>query len=150
MILEIDVLDYLAEDEIKTVCKDAVAYQIAQILDSEESITRMISNCAYMLVWQMVDDALAGGLNDLIRTKVIDVINGLSSYSVFRNKDLLCNQDSVGQKILDEEVSAARPLIKARVESIIANYPFHELDHGEIGDVVYECIMNKLFRKNDD
>ena len=48
------------------------------------------------------------------------------------------------RKVL-QEMANARPLIKARVERAIVEYPLHELTRERIGETISECIMDKLF-----
>jgi hypothetical protein len=53
-------------------------------------------------------------------------------------------------KILDEECANSRPLIREMVEKHIRQYPFHELEQSEIGDVIYSVIMDKILKPKED
>lgn len=146
MELKIDISEYLSSEEIKECCKDAIKSAIyGRYSRSEAETDRLITNLAYEFVWKMIDEEVGGGLEKMIRSKTIEAIEKLSEYSVFRVRSAWDRQESIGHKILEEEVSASRPLIKARVKQIISDYPFHELDRDEIGYVVHDCIMERLF-----
>ena len=62
----------------------------------------------------------------------------------FRRKDVWDRTESPAVKILDEECTNARPLIRECVEKHIREYPFHELDKSEIGEVIYGVIMDRI------
>ena len=65
-------------------------------------------------------------------------------YIVFRRKDAWDRTESPAVAILDEECANARPLIRECVEKHIKEYPFHELDRDEIGEVIYDVIMDRI------
>jgi hypothetical protein len=146
MEVTINVFDIATEEEIKEVALDAIRQLVVQQFSGpEENLNRLLSNLCYKFVWEMIDRQFNGELETILSTKILEIINGLSAFSVFRQKDVWGNEDSVAYKALQEEVANARPLIKARVEQIIQEYPFHELQYDEIGEVVYQCVMDRLF-----
>jgi hypothetical protein len=146
MEMTINVFDVVSEEEIKSVVMDAIRQLvIQQFSGSEENLNRLISNLSYSFVWDMIDQQFNGELRRILSMNISKIINGLSSFSVFRQKDAWGREDSVAYKILQEEMANARPLIKARVEQIVQEYPFHELQYDEIGEVVYQCVMDRLF-----
>lgn len=150
MKIEIDVNEVLTQEEIKETCINAIeSVIVARYRSSESELNRLISNLSYQVVWDMVDRQIDGSLDEKIRSKVTDAIDSLTSFSVFREKDVWGGKESIGQKILNEEIANSRPLIKEKVEKIISNYHFNELKNDEIGDVVYQCIMDRLFGTRD-
>ena len=148
MEIKIDVYDIASKDEVKEAALDAIRYAVAeQFKGPEENLNRLIGNLCYKFVWEMVDKQFDGKMEEILRKKIPDIINDLSAFSVFREKDLWGKEESVAYKILQEEMKNARPAIKEKIENIIQEYPFRELDHDYIGEVIYECIMEKLFSK---
>lgn len=146
MNINIDICDILSEDEIKSAAMEAIKGMVVkQFSGSEEKLHRLITNLCYDFVFEMVNRQFDGKLAELIKAKVPVIIDGLSSYHVFRRKDAWDKEDSTAYKILQEEMMSSHPLIRARVEQIIQEYPFEELKRDEIGDVVYQCIMDRLF-----
>lgn len=136
------------KEEIKEVGKDAIKQCIHDTYRKESDVQKLITNLSYKEVFAMVDDTINDDLETMIREKVIKLIDELSSYSVFRNADSF-EKASKGYIIMEDETEKARPLIKERVEEIIKEYPFHELDRDEIGDIIHDCIMDRLFEKGE-
>lgn len=151
MEVSIDVYDVASEEEVKEAVLDVVrSLVVRQFSGAEENLNRLIANLSYSYVFEMVNQQFDGNLNELLKSKIVDIINNLSTYTVFQKKDAWEKEDSVAYKALQEEMTNARPLIKNRVEHIIQEYPFHELDQDEIGEVIYQCIMDKLFSKETE
>ena len=143
--MEIDITKYLSDDEIQSCILQEIRTQIRGIYNSESDVQRLVSNLTYKIVFDMVDPLLEGGLENFLREKVKEKIENLSSYEIFRRADAWERSASKAQEILDDESEKARPLIRERVEKIIAEHPFDTLKRDEIGDVVYQCIMDRLF-----
>ena len=151
MNITLDVYDIASKEEIKEAALDAVRSLVTrQFSGSEENLNRLLTNLSYSHVVEMVNRQYDGKLEALLKEKVTGVINELSAYTVFQKKNAWEHEDSVAYKALQEEMALSRPLIKARVEQIIQEYPFHELEQDEIGDVVYQCIMGRLFSKEQE
>lgn len=151
MEVSINVYDVASEQEVKEAALDAVrSLVVKQFSGSEENLNRLITNLSYDAVFEMVNKQFDGKLKEILKSKISDIIKNLKSYEVFKRKDAWEQEDSVGYKILQEEMTNARPLIKSRIEEIIKNYPFNELKNDEIGNVVYECIMDRLFKSRND
>lgn len=141
-----NVEDYLTNDEIRECAKDAIMDQVRKTYSKESDMERLISNLSYQEVFAKIENLMGVvDLNAVIIEKVREVINNLGSYTVFHEADAWGGKQSIASKILEEESSAARPLIKARIEKIIDEYPFNELERDVIGEQVYECVMDRLF-----
>jgi hypothetical protein len=150
MNINIDVYEIATQDEIKGAVLDALkSIVIQQFSGTEENLNRLITNLSYRFVWEMVNRQYDGKLDATLRTKISEVINSLSPYTVFSRKDAWQKEESVAYKALQEEMANSRPLIKSRVEQIISEYPFNELKDNEIGEVVYQCVMDRLFKRDE-
>lgn len=147
MNINVDISDYLSDGEIKSVVKDTLSRHVYNSI-SKESVDRLIGNISYEFIFELVNKKLDEDISLLIRDKVIDLINNLSSYYIFREKDAY-GDASVGQKILNDEVEKSRDLIKSKVNEVISDYEFYNV-RDSIGDVVYECVMSKLFGNKDE
>jgi len=148
MNVNINVYDVASEEEVKQAALDVIRHEVFKTFNKENDLDRLISNLSYEFVFNMVNEQFNGNLENLLKEKITEILNDLSSYTVFRRKDAWDRDESIATKILNEECANARPLIKQRVEQIIEQYPFNELKNDEIGEVVYECIMDRLFNKN--
>lgn len=149
MEININIKDYLSEDEIKEVCKNAL---YSTIRDSMRGLNvyDIIANISYAEVAKMVDDYIGKSdyCKNAIAEKVPELISNLSSFIVFRQADTWERKNSVGYDILTEEVIKARPLIRQRIEQIIAEYEFAELNRDEIAYTLAETIKDMLFERS--
>ena len=145
--MEIDVDDYLSEEDKKRMVVDAYSYAINRRVESD--FERILNNTAYNLVRSMVDDALGKDSKEIIKEKVIEVINKLSSHTVFNGPDAWDKTTSKGYDLLQESVKESAPLIESKVKSVIeelSDYKIRVL----IKDVVGEMIDEKLFGKDEE
>jgi hypothetical protein len=148
MDININIEDYLTPEEIKNECKEAVRGVIyTQYGKSENELDRLLINLSYRYVFNMVDKAVDGNLETIIKEKVIEIINDLSPYCVFRSSDY-GSTESKGYKIIEEEVEKQRNHIRQKIYEVIEQYDFQSLK-SRISDMIYECIEEKLFGNNN-
>lgn len=143
--------DYLSADEIKEICKEALYEKIRNDMRNL-NVNAIIANISYREVSAMVDTYV--GESDFcqkeIPRKVRDVIDGLSSFTVFRKADAWERGNSVAYDILEQECRASRPLIKARIEKIIDEYDFPQLERGEIMYTIADVLTDRLLPEKED
>ena len=93
------------------------------------------------------------GEDDFCKTeipkKVRNAIESISEFTVFRKADAWERQSSVAQDILDEECRASRPLIKKRVEQIINEYNFPQLERNEIMYTIADVLTDRLLPEKE-
>lgn len=141
MNIEIDIMDYVSEDEIKDAILGSIANYARQ--QTEGWYTRVLTNVAYHEIFDEIDKELESTTaKEIIKSKVKELISEDNMYGIFRDKRMY-GYNSVGQEILEECVKDNRDLINKRVVEKINDYPFRELED-EIGDVIYECIIRKF------
>lgn len=149
MDININIENYLTPEEIKNECKEAVRDAIyTQYGKSENALNRLLINLSYCYVFNMIDEAVDGNLETIIKEKIIEIINDLHSYHVFRSGDY-GTPESKGYKIIEEEVEKQREHIKQKIYEIIEQYDFQGLKN-HISDMIYECIEDKLFGDKND
>lgn len=145
MDIRINIEDYLTPEEIKCECKEALRNAVySQYHRNERELDRLLTNLSYHYVWDMVNNAIDGNLETVIKEKVTKIIDELSSYSVFRGKDNYGYAESKGHKIMEEEVERQREHIKLRIYEVIEQYDYQGIKN-RISDMIYECIDEKLF-----
>jgi hypothetical protein len=132
-------MDYLDEGEIKDVCRSVVSEYIRNQLNSTDSITNLISNIAYKMVWEATQEKYPEDLKDMIAEKIPTIVEELSSFTVFRKPDAWDREASKGWTILQEELDKSKELIRDKVRSLISN-----VDMYLIKDVVMEQIDNVI------
>ena len=111
MQINVDVYDIVSEEEIKTAVLEAIqSLVVRQFGGKESNLNRLVTNLSYQYVYDMVDRQYDGKLDELLKSKISDVINGLSEFTVFHKKDAWETEESAAYKILQAESARARPL----------------------------------------
>lgn len=149
--MDIKIEDYLDEQEIKEICKDALYQKIREDMRNL-NVNDIVANISHAEVAAMVDTYV--GEDDFckkeIPKKVHRVIDELSTYTVFRKADAWERKNSIAYDIMEEECRASRPLIKARVEQIINKYNFPQLERDEIMYTIADVLTNRLLPENKE
>ena len=148
--MDIKIEDYLDEQEIKEICKDALYQKIREDM-RELNVNDIIANISYAEVAAMVDTYVGEDnfCKKEIPQKVHRVIDELSTYTVFRKADAWERKNSIAYDIMQEECRASRPRIKARVEQIIDEYNFPQLERSEIMYTIADVLTDRLLPEKD-
>ena len=150
MNIEVNIHDYLSDDDVKDVLRKAIYDEIKESIRYDKSLTTFISNLSYKYVFNMVDEivkeSIGTGIEESIKQKVPEIINDLSSYSIFRAKDNW-QTESVGQKLLNEAVIENKDLLKDKVKELLVK-EYNKYNAGQdfanlMSDVVYEIFLPK-------
>ena len=141
--MEIKFEDYLTEEERKQIVVDEFRSQCRKSWNEDEGV-RLVGNVAYDMVLRLVNEAIGGDVKELIATKTIEVINNLSSFTVFSASDYITRADGVGRDALNEAIINSKPLIKQRLEAVI-----NSLDESDITEMLrveaLSLLDSKLF-----
>ena len=148
--MDIKIEDYLDEQEIKEICKDALYQKIREDM-RELNVNDIIANISYAEVAAMVDTYVGEDnfCKKEIPKKVRRVIDELSTYTVFRKADAWERGNSIAYDIMQEECRASRPRIKARIEQIIDEYNFPQLERSEIMYTIADVLTDRLLPEKD-
>ena len=148
--MDIKIEDYLNEQEIKEICKDALYQKIREDM-RELNVNDIIANISYAEVAAMVDTYVGEDnfCKKEIPQKVHKVIDELSTYTVFRKADAWERKNSIAYDIMQEECRASRPRIKARIEQIIDEYNFPQLERSEIMYTIADVLTDRLLPEKD-
>ena len=148
--MDIKIEDYLDEQEIKEICKDALYQKIREDM-RELNVNDIIANISYAEVAAMVDTYVGEDnfCKKEIPQKVHRVIDELSTYTVFRKADAWERKNSIAYDIMQEECQASRPRIKARIEQIIDEYNFPQLERSEIMYTIADVLTDRLLPEKD-
>ena len=149
--MNIEIKDYLHQEEIKEICKDALYQKIREDMHGL-NINDIIANISNADVEAMVDAYV--GEDDFCKTeipkKVRNVIENLSTFTVFRKADAWERKNSIAYDIMQEECRASRPLIKSRVEQIINEYNFPQLERNEIMYTIADVLTDRLLPEKEE
>ena len=148
--MDIKIEDYIDEQEIKEICKDALYQKIREDM-RELNVNDIIANISYAEVAAMVDTYVGEDnfCKKEIPQKVHRAIDELSTYTVFRKADAWERKNSIAYDIMQEECQASRPRIKARIEQIIDEYNFPQLERSEIMYTIADVLTDRLLPEKD-
>lgn len=146
MELKIDINDYFSKEEIKEIAEHELRSAFREQFRKETDVERVLANLSMEYIHALVAEQWDGDFDELLRKKVREAIENGVGYHVFRRKDAWDRTESPAVAILDEECKSSRPIIRECVEKHIREYPFHELEKEEIGDVIYDVIMERILK----
>lgn len=149
--MEIEVKDYLSESEIKEIVQQELRLKVRQQFDLN-NIERIFSNSAYHIVWEEVNKSIDYDVTEFIKNKVIQIINELSEYSVFRDKgDYIYGRDknSIAQDYLNQYVEENKNIINDRVIEIMQGLDSEKLND-QLYDLIYQVVEDKIIGKKEN
>lgn len=139
--LTINVDDYLSESDKRRIVTDA--FSAAAAAHAQKDFERIISNSAYYLVGEIVDQHFDGNMVATLKDKAISVINNLSSSTVFSPPNAWDRAASKGFEHMQSALDDLKPMIHQRVHDLIARYNSEEL-RSLIEEQIGDAIIKKL------
>ena len=116
--MEINVLDYLSQEEIKSICEQEVRTKIQRSLNDRE-IDTIIGNGAYYKVWNVVDEYVKSEYQQKVVDKVHQIIDELSSFSILRYSYDDKRPLSYASNLLEETVRSRTDELVSKMNTII-------------------------------
>ncbi len=116
--MEINILDYLSENEIKSICEDEIRIHVRRSF-KEKDLERIISNSAYYKVYGIIDDLLPNGYDKVLIDNVNEIIDNMSTFSVLRYNYDDKRPVSTASKLLEETVEKRKQDIIDKMNSVI-------------------------------
>ena len=146
MKIEFEAEDLISESEMREAIMEELKYALRRKFEDEGGIFRIVGNLSYEFMKNLIHEEFGGDENfeSLLRGKIRESIEEKTQFYVFRRAETWERTESPAVKILDEECRNTRPLIRECVENHIRNYPFYELEKDEIGETIYNVIMDKI------
>lgn len=143
-IIEVNLDDYLSEDEKKSIAKQAFYDKCANKFMKDHE--RLFSNAAYGVVAEMVNKEMDNDVSTIIKNKAISIIQDMSSYSIFKAPDAWEREASKGFTILQKALDESAHLIQARVEAIIGDLESAYMTE-RLNELMYEVVHDRLIGK---
>lgn len=147
MKIEFEVSDYLNENEIKKCIMAGIVRSIDGYMANENNFERVMSNLAYKIVWDGIDELMKEkevDLKSILEEKVIDIIDKLSVFNVF-NTGGLGSKRTYGMDMIDDALKTKKTLIEEKVEQLINEYSLYSNNFkDDIKDIVEEQILKCL------
>jgi len=117
---EINIQDYLSQDEIKDIVIDEVRNNIKAYFKNEQNAERLLSNLSYAIVYDEIDKVIPNS-RDLVISKTQKLLNDIKSYQVFRYHYNSNTPESIGAKIVENCVMENKDLMNQMVKDTILN-----------------------------
>lgn len=138
--LTVEIDDYLTEDDKRELVKDAFRDEVRSKIRSEYDMNTFINNLSYANVVEQVNKVVPN-YEDKLRDKVAEVVDGLTSYTVFYKGSSIYGKEesSVGNEMIGELVKENRDVLNTKVLAII-----EDLDNYDIGQMISETINETL------
>lgn len=138
--ITVNIDDYLDEAQKRSIVAEAFRNAAAQ--HAIKDFERIISNSAYYLVGDIVDQHFEGRMVEVLKSKTIDVINKLSSTTVFSPPNAWDREASKGWQQMQKAIEDLKPMIHQRVSDIIADY-----DHSALRDLIETQVGEAIIKK---
>lgn len=144
--MNINIMNYLSNEEIKEICKDELRYNIRKIFSNEKETTRIITNLSYYELWKEIEKEVPN-CKELIKEKTKEKLNEISSYDVLRKKGEFNSKNSVAQDILENCVIENKNIIEDKVKEILNSLSKTDIKY-DIKEIIEEYIEN-LFKGDE-
>ena len=148
---EVIIHDYLSREEIQDIVKDELRILVKDSF-RKEKLDTLIANSSYEIVWKAVDEEMDGNLIETIKTKTLDIINNLSSYSVFHKKDAWEHEDSKAYIYMQQAIEENKDLIfsmtKERIVTEIVKFIDTNYIQDCVNDLIYQIVEEKICGKS--
>lgn len=146
--ITVDIDDYMDKSDIAEMVRDAVEYQIRENVGNTINwygYDTLINNIAYETVRRMLDEQ-GLDIDEMLTEKVKDVINELSSYTVFydgaehERYGAMSEYKAHGRVVLNEVIDELRPEIKDKVHELMVD----KLDADWLIDAAVDAFEKEL------
>lgn len=141
MNVDINIEDYLTEEEKKEIAIDVFRQQVKKELfnsndgtvQADSEIQRVIGNITHEIVFTEVQKYIPDA-KDKIIGKVKKALAKDLNYEVFRKKDAWDKEESLAITYIKEEVKANEEVFKTRIKDMIANYDLEPTLNEEVAN----------------
>ena len=146
MEVNINIEDYLSQEEMKEIAKEQFSLAVKELFRKPSDIERIMTNLSYEYLFKTVSEAIGKDSLEFIKDKVISLLQDDShiSYLMWRRKDAWENDESPAITAMNKAIKDNEEFIKSRVYSFISNYDFNEVKD-EIYAVLCDSLQQQLF-----
>ena len=142
--MNINFKDYLSDEEIKEIIIDELRKEAREHFCNEKEFTRILTNISYYELWNKIEEEVPNS-QDIIKEKVKEKLNEISSYDILRKKAEFNDSNSLAYDILEKYVDENKNIIENKVKNIFNELSKTDLKY-EIQDIL-ENYIEKLFLK---
>lgn len=114
--MEINIKDYMSDEEIKAIIEDEIVRETRRTLCNEKEITRILTNISYYELWKKIEQEVPN-CQEIIEEKTKEKILEISKFDIFKKRDnFLEYKDILAQQLLDESVKENKNIIDDKVK----------------------------------
>ena len=144
MKMEINIKDYMSDEEIKTIIEDEIVKETRRTLCSEKEITRILTNISYYELWRRIEEEVPN-CKEIIKEKTKEQMLDISKFDIFQKRDdFLEYKDSLAQQFLNESVKENKNIIDDKVKTIMNELSLTDIKY-DIHSIIEQYIDN-LFK----
>jgi len=141
--LEINISEYLNDNEIKEIVIDEVRGRIRKMFCSEKEAQRLLSNLSFQIIFDEVDKVIPNSM-DIIVDKTQKCINDADmSFYVFRKEDPW-DKCSLAYKIMEDCVKSNKDVIEQKVIDSVTSRDFSD-DVWDKFEAIGETFMSNIY-----
>lgn len=142
--MEINIKDYMSDEEIKAIIEDEIVKETRRTLCNEKEITRILTNISYYELWKKIEEEVPN-CQEIIKEKTKEKLQEISNFDIFRKRDdFLEYKDSLAQQFLNESVKENKNIIDDKVKKIMNELSLTDIKY-DIHSIIEQYIDN-LFK----
>jgi len=137
-----EIEQYLSDEEKKDIALRVFEEKLRTSFNTTEA-ERVVTNMAYKLAEKLVSDNIGEQFQEAIEDKLPEIINDLSSYTVFSRGDnygAFRKEPTLAWKIVDDWVKKNNAQIEDRVKAIVDGIDKATL-RDEISTAIYKAVV---------
>lgn len=146
MTLEINIDDYISEEEKKNIVINAYENAVYEILRRTDK-DQLLANVGYEVVFKAVNEMLGEDSIQIISEKVKKILSEFTSFEVFRD-GTYGGKPSKGYLLLEEVVTENKELINNRVKNLITGMSDEDFKY-KIQDMLNDEIHKAIFGEEE-
>ena len=123
--MTINIDDYVSEDEKKQIAIEVFREECKK--QSSEDFERIVNNSAYHVVWKSVEECFEVNTIDMLREKVVAIINKMTFSHVFAIPNAWDRKANMPYQEIVNCVREYRPLLNEKIEKAMHNMPNKEM-----------------------
>lgn len=144
MRIDINIKDYISDEEIKAIIEDEITRETRKMLCNEKEITRILTNISYYELWNKIEQEVPN-CQEIIKNKTKEKIEDLSKFDIFRKaEDYFNEKDSYAQTILNKTIENNKNIIDNKVKTIMEELSLSDLKYDIQG--IIENYIDNLFK----
>lgn len=145
---EINIKDYMSEEEIKVIIEDEIVRETRRTLCNEKEITRILTNVSYYELWKKIEQEVPN-CQEIIKEKTKEKILEISKFDIFQKRDdFLEYKDSLAQQFLNESVKENKNIIDYKVKKIMNELSLTDIKY-DIQSIIEQYIED-LFKSKGE